>query len=287
MFYETVPGTALGAVVLAFPAFLWSPAPTSPEEIAYTLRFAASVGADAFACGRSYSVEGATIQPRDLRFYVSEVTLLRPDGSAVPLALEQDGLWQQEGVALLDFEDGAGECRNGTSDVRDLVVGTAPAGEVAGVRFTVGVPFELNHANQAIAASPLSLSAMFWSWNAGYKFVRAEVLTDGLPLGFFVHLGSTLCTPSGTPTRPATSCGNANRVTVEFPAFDLERDAVVFDLAALLAGSDLTGDGQAERGACMSSATDVRCNPVFAALGLRDGLSRPSEQQVFRRESAR
>lgn len=244
--------------------------------------FRAVVGGDPFTCGTRYTVNGTGMEGRDLRFYVSDVRLVGPDGVEVPVLLEQDGLWQYETLALLDFEDGTTGCRNGTPQTRDKVTGTVPEGAYSSVRFVLGVPEHLNHINQATAPSPLSLTALFWSWNAGYKFLRAEVLSDGLPQGFFVHLGSTHCLPEGRATAPATSCGNANRLEVELPFDPDQADHVVFDLAALLEGTALTGSEEVQRGACMSSPQDARCAPVFSALGLPFPDVSAGEQRVFR-----
>ncbi len=82
----------------------------------------------------------------------------------VVVALEQDGVWQHEDVALLDFENKAGACANGTVELNTSVRGTVPAGtRSSGLRFKLGVPFALNHANAATAPSPLNLTAMFWN----------------------------------------------------------------------------------------------------------------------------
>jgi len=256
---------------------LMADAPTRSVSIP----FSAVVGSDPFTCGTRYSVNGIGMEGRDLRFYVSDVRLVRPDGGEVPLVLEQDGLWQYEDVALLDFEDGTAGCRNGTPQTRDRVTGTVPEAPYGRVRFVLGVPQRLNHSNQATAPSPLSLTALFWSWNAGYKFLRAEVLSDGLPQGFFVHLGSTRCLPEGRATAPATSCGNPNRLEVELPFDPDQPDHVVFDLAALLEGTALSGT-EDQRGACMSSPEDLRCAPVFKALGLPFPDVTPGAQRVFR-----
>ena len=280
-------GAALLVTILPGPLGAIPGNPENPEPVSVELHFQAVVGNAPFACGTRFEVEGVGIEARDLRLYLSEVRLVRADGVEVPLELKQDGLWQHQDVALLDFEDGTAGCRNGTSQTRDVVAGLVPAGEYRGLRFTMGVPVALNHINQATAPSPLSLTALFWSWNAGYKFLRAEVLTDGLPQGFFIHLGSTLCTPEGRATRPATACQNGNRVAVDLPDFNPSTDRVVFDLARLLEGTKLEGDGEASRGACMSAPADARCGPVFSALGLPFGGQAVSEQRVFRVDRAR
>lgn len=112
-----------------------------------TVQFQATVGGAPFACGATYPAFGpfaGPVQVGDLRLYVHDLALLTAAGEAVPLALAADGHWQSERLAYLDFEDGTGRCQNGTAATRTEVRGTAPAGTYVGLRFTVGVPFDLN-----------------------------------------------------------------------------------------------------------------------------------------------
>jgi uncharacterized repeat protein (TIGR04052 family) len=249
------------------------------------LRFAATVGASPLACGQKYEQIGTTksvISIVDFRFYVSRLRLLRPDGSEQAVSLMQDGLWQLDDIALLDFEDGTAGCANGTEQMRDLIEGHAPAGKYVGVRFDLGLPFEKNHREPTLQPSPLNLSRMFWSWNAGYKFLRLDLRSTGQPKGWMLHLGSTGCTPAGTPTTPAVSCARPNIVTVDLPAFDVASDVVEFDLRSLLARSDVdvntpkTGEG------CMSGLSDPECGPLLSQFGLVPGDGQPTGQTVFR-----
>jgi uncharacterized repeat protein (TIGR04052 family) len=146
------------------------------------LNFAAEVGGSPFACGEQYSGMGttaATITPTDFRLYLSALALLDADGKAVPLTLEQDGIWQYQDVALLDFEDGSGPCQNGNTPTNLSIRGTVPAADYKGVQFTLGLPFELNHADNLLAASPLNLSAMFWNWQGGYRFFKVDITAAG------------------------------------------------------------------------------------------------------------
>ena len=126
-------------LVLALPGLLHLGAPHPPERV--TLRFDARVGDRRLTCGESYEGIGASrtrITPTDFRFYVHDVRLVAEDGREVPLALDRDSTWQDGRVALLDFEDGTGPCRNGTKGVHREVRGRAPAGHYTGVRFRVG-----------------------------------------------------------------------------------------------------------------------------------------------------
>jgi hypothetical protein len=61
-----------------------------------TIRFAAMVGDKPFACGQSYEGVGASgsrITPSDFRFYISNIELIDTEGKAVPVRLDQDGVW--------------------------------------------------------------------------------------------------------------------------------------------------------------------------------------------------
>ncbi|HEY3499144.1 MAG TPA: MbnP family copper-binding protein, partial [Polyangiaceae bacterium] len=119
-------------------------------ELAFTIDFSAVVGAEPFDCSGVYTNVGAddsSIRPVDFKFYVHDVRLLDESGTPVAAALEQDGLWQYENVALLDFEDDTGLCANGTAATNSLIRGRVPAGKYRGIAFRLGVPFELNHAD--------------------------------------------------------------------------------------------------------------------------------------------
>jgi uncharacterized repeat protein (TIGR04052 family) len=264
-----------------------TPTLVPPQEI--TLRFSGGVGDQVFSCGDEYEGIGttqATLIPTDFRFYVSDIRLVTEEGEEVPLSLDQDFQpWQFDDVALLDFEDGSGPCGSlGNSLLNDTVRGTVPHGEYTGVRFEMGIPFDLNHGNQATAPDPLSLGALFWSWQGGYKFIRVDSINlSGQE--FRVHLGSTGC--EGDPPRsPVTSCAQPNRVAVELDEFDVHSDVIVADLAALLADSNIEFNTPDTPPGCMANQTDPDCDAVFANFGLsrEDGTSNPSAQKFFRAE---
>ncbi len=171
--------SVLLAIGIAFSAYGYVQAQTNTKEVA--INFEAWVGDREFSCGESYENIGtakSTVTPTDFRFYVSNVALIDEDGNAVPLELEQDGKWQHEKVALLDFEDGTSACDNGTAEMRTMVVGTVPEGNYQSLQFTMGVPEQLNHEDAAIAPSPLNLTSMWWNWQGGYKFLRVDLETE-------------------------------------------------------------------------------------------------------------
>ncbi|MDX2060219.1 MAG: metallo-mystery pair system four-Cys motif protein [Gemmatimonadales bacterium] len=281
MIARVLSAAALGAAVTTR---LGAAAPPPPTPI--TIRFAAVVGEQPFACGREYpgiGTAGTTITPLDFRLYVSEVALIDRKGKAVPVRLAEDGVWQRQGVAMLDFEDGTGACSNGSAETRLAIEGTAPAGDYAGVRFTLGIPFALNHRNPVEQGSPFNVTSMFWVWRAGYKFLRLDVKATGPVERLFVHLGSTGCVAADSlPASPAVRCQNPNRSVVTIAGFDPARDTVIADVAALFQGSDLTANQPKTAMGCMSAPDDADCGPLFDRLGLAFGERTSGGQQFFR-----
>jgi uncharacterized repeat protein (TIGR04052 family) len=242
---------------------------SNTQEI--SVRFTAVAGDAPVRCGApvvGIGTTSATVELLDLRLYVSNLRMIDETGADTSVELAQDGRWQVENVALLDFEDGSGKCANGNADLNNEVTGTVPAGTYTGVAFDVAVPFELNHGDVAAAPAPLNVSAMFWAWAIGHKFVRVDLETpDGL--GWNMHLGSTMCTSDGPMDPPGVECARPNRPTVTLASFDSEVDTVTFDIAALFANADLSRDTADTASGCQTFPDDVNeCTPLFPNLGL-------------------
>lgn len=270
----------LAAALVAVSSVAGAQAPSAPVS----LRFAGMVGAERFACGRTYDNIGTApsrFTPSEFRFYIHDVRLLTSDGRDVPVTLEADGRWQTDGVALVDFEDGTGPCSNGTPELHTEVRGRAAAQRYAGVRFTIGVPFAANHADPVTQPSPLNLSRMMWSWNSGHKFIRLDGRT-GTGKNWVLHLGSTGCTPDATATTIPTTCAQRNAVVVSLTGFDPATDVIIADVAALYAASNLETNQEKTAAGCMSGPTDRDCAPIFAALGLPFPETPVTPQRFFR-----
>jgi uncharacterized repeat protein (TIGR04052 family) len=260
-----------------------------------TLQFALRVGAEDAACGQTYAGVGAMaseIELRDARFYVSEIFLVDGAGVETEVALDQDGQWQYENVALLDFEDGTAACaEQTTAETNTTVRGSIPAGDYVGVHFTVGVPFELNHLDVDAASTepPLNLPAMYWVWAAGHKFMRIDINTDEMPPdnSWNFHLGAQGCTAPSPMEPPAAECTRPARVDVLLPTgFDPETGTIVVDLEALYNGVDVTADTPMSSSGCMSFMPDaVECDQIFPNLGLDwatgDCVNGCADQTVF------
>jgi uncharacterized repeat protein (TIGR04052 family) len=263
-----------------------SPCLPAAENQPVAIRFRAQVGDQDFACGKTYEGVGASksrISPRDFRFYVQSVDLLNERGDFVPVAFTPDGKWQTDHVALLDFEDASARCANGTRETNNQIIGMVAPGRYKGMRFVLGVPFEENHQELTKLPSPLNLTAMSWVWNAGHKFARIELTSSGLPRGYFLHLGSTGCTPNSTKLTIPTKCSAPNRVEVQLRDFNPATDIVVADLAQLLKDSDLNHASEKGAGGCMSSPADSDCAPIFRNFGLPFGTQPAAEQSFFRK----
>lgn len=270
---------------------------TESSARSVNIQFAGAINGQPFVCGQRYTNVGitkSTITPSDFRLYVSEVKLVRNDGSTVPVALTQDGVWQYQNVALIDFENGQGPCRNGTAATNTSVRGHVPAGDYAGVELTVGVPFELNHQDPTQASSPLNSTAMFWNWQGGYKFVKFDTASTGVSeqkpaapnkMGpvtrYSVHLGSTACASAGK-TKSPQSCKSPNRMTIRFNQFDLEKGVVIADMGAVLSQANVDVNATGTSPGCMSFPKDADCPPVMSALGLAyDGLPAAGSQRFL------
>ncbi|MGH1341848.1 MAG: MbnP family copper-binding protein [Nannocystales bacterium] len=248
-----------------------------------TLQFAGRINGVDAACDTQFMGVGSALsdaQIRDFRLYVSNIRLVDADGEEVALELEQDGVWQYENVALLDFEDGTGLCADtGNADVNSTVVGTVPEGDYTGVRFDVGVPADLNHTDPNTAEAPLNVLPMTWNWLVGRKFVRFDLLVDNFPadnFGWNTHLGSQGCSNSKKPNPmepPTEDCTRPQRPAIALDAFDLDTNTIVVDAGALLADVDVSGNVQGAPG-CMSffpadpEMQDNDCADVFPNYGM-------------------
>jgi len=255
---------------------------TLAEMTTMTLKFAMKAGKEPVACGKEIKGLGArrtAAQVMDARFYISNIRLVS-GGTEVPFTLQPDGKWQTDRVALLDFEDGSGMCKEtGTPDMRDVVIGKAPAGQYTGIVFDLGIPFELNHADVAVEKAPLNVQALWWNWQTGYKFVRIDLATNVAPPNdkWFIHLGSTGCgkmmnghggDPHGMANKPPEKpCANPNLVTIRLNRFDPARDQIVADLAGLLTNVNIAQSTPKPAG-CMSGVDDPDCRRLIPNFGL-------------------
>jgi uncharacterized repeat protein (TIGR04052 family) len=149
----------------------------------------------------------------DLRFYVSNVKLVKADGSTADVTLDES-VWQankgSDSVALLDFEDGT--CTNntgGTGGTNMKITGKVASGTYVGVKFTLGVPETMNHSNPTVAttAKPLdsSVPGMLWSWQSGRKFMKIEFSPESAATAGTYKGGVQVITAAGAQATTTTN----------------------------------------------------------------------------------
>ena len=114
---------------------------------------------------------GATLTPLDFRFYISNVGLIRQDGSRVPVDLVTSaGTLEPYGVHLFNAEDA-------TSTAWSI---RAKPGSYSGLELTLGLIDGCNGGNQFQRQAPLSpASQMTWSQGFGYLFLVFEARIEG------------------------------------------------------------------------------------------------------------
>lgn len=252
----------------------------SDEDVPVSIQFEARVGKKPFACGEEYTGVGSsntTVTPTDLRMFVSDLKLITASGKEVAVELSARKPWQGKGVALLDFEDGSGDCGEGNAETNTKVTGKVPKGSYVGISFTNSVPELLNHGDPAKAVDPLSeFASLSWSWLGGFRFTKVEVreVTESDTFGSAVaHIGSTAC--SGNPKSGTAKCSKPNRNLVLLEDFDPKSSVIVFDVAEVFAETDVTQMAQ-----CHS--TGEYCAPMFEAFGVDFETGKAlSKQTVF------
>ena len=225
-----------------------------------TIAFAAELSGAPLRCGAPVALDGAKVELVDLRLYVHDLELVDATGRAVPVTLDDDGAFQTTRIALLDFEDASGACRNGSPQVHTALHGRAPAGQYVALRGTLGVPFELNHGYPSKDPPPLAPTAMQWSWLSGHTFLRFEAHVNDRPVR--AHMGSEGCTGD---LGNVAGCKFPNRARFEAALPHGLAEPVHFDLAPLLHAALAGG---AESRGCMGAPDDPGCAAVYDALGL-------------------
>lgn len=288
---------------------------TGSNAINISIPFQAVAGTETVGCGKTIEnlgVDSTGVKIADLRMFVHNIKLITDQGIEISIALDEDQPSQNSDVVLLDFRDtaeGTSVCpENSTVDTAEnpnyntMVKGSAiidPSFSVSHIEFTLGVPFNLNHQEQAAAVEPLRnpglATGMHWNWQGGYKFTAFDVLPVGgitrpsdsefLSNKWNIHIGSTGCTVSKTELAEGSEpevCSAPNRAVVRLPidAYNLSNLAIQLDYAALIANNSLALDEGIKSG-CMSFTGDPECEEVFEAFGLPWEENAAVEQTVF------
>jgi hypothetical protein len=154
------------------------------------LAFAPTLAGKPLVVGEANAFGGGQISPLNLRFYVSEVSLLAGDGTALPVDLvSPDGKPEPYGIHLVNFDEP-------TSTSLQVL---APAGTYSGARFTFGISDACNAGGSARKAPLSANSEMGWPHLAGFLFFRYEAqwtATAGadpsVPPPSMIHMGGVI-----------------------------------------------------------------------------------------------
>lgn len=271
-------------------------------ELTMTIPFAAGMPTGDLQCGVSYPGVGSSkseVEFSEFSLYLHDVQLRNQDGQWVPLRMRDDGVWQREGVALLDFlGHGSAACvGGGTPEKNQSIVGFLPEGNYQAIRFTVGVPASHNHIQADMAVAPFNRQRMWWSWTSGFRYLKADVTArsrrgDGSLIEkphYFSHLGASNC--SQDPTTKAYRCLDPRLATIEL-AIDPARQGVMISPMALFAGDNMAiGRGCMGQHSLDDPDNDPKgekstaCKGQYASLGLDTELPVASSsiaQTLFR-----
>ncbi|MCZ8342681.1 MAG: metallo-mystery pair system four-Cys motif protein [Leptospira sp.] len=230
-------------------------AATNPQRV--TLDFEAVANGQALTTGSNITVDSRTVRFRDFRFYVSEVKLVRADGSLADVVLDTDGVWQANGVALIDVETTA------TAETNFKVVGSAPAGGYTAIQYTIGVPEALNHLNRTEQPAPLNIGLMYWAWQSGYKHSKIEFSFDNGTNWTNLHVGST----NGCQALPNPgNCTEKFRASIRLTGdLKLSNQKISLNVDEFIKGHTPGGGAT-----CMPKQAGATCTPLLRAFGLNE-----------------
>lgn len=165
-----------------------SPPPPTDETVSFKLRIESTFGATPFALNQAYTtVAGDTVRFTMAKFYLSEISVVDTLGRAIPARVVDTTntvTIDNQTVTLLDYA-------NAQNGAFELTLRAKP-GLYRGMKFRVGVPFDLNHRDASIQPRPLNVDqGMFWTWNTGYIFHRLEGNFDSSSVqrNFLYHIG--------------------------------------------------------------------------------------------------
>jgi hypothetical protein len=155
------------------------PTPANTEQ-KLSMHVHTNVGSSTAVYGTQYQdASGRKFNLSDLRYYLSNIVLIKSDGSEYPLTGK---------VILVNPAN------------QDYELTNVPVGSYKGFKFMVGLDSATNHSDPTTyaASNPLAIQTpgIHWSWNSGYIFMMIEGKVDttlantGTPnFDMFYHIG--------------------------------------------------------------------------------------------------
>ncbi len=188
-----------------------------PGEIPFKL-----VGVDTGACPMIMSIGQQRWNIDYFGFYLSKPEL-RIDGRWQRVKFKQTQ-WQTPNEALLKFHN---KCVNPDDANSKIVLDVSEELLMlsTNLRFTMGLPFDVNHANPSTQPSPLNDSSMVSNQRDGHMFLKLDVSKSGdATHKWSYHLGSAGCDAETESTPPESTCAFTNRVEFILPMTQLDTD---------------------------------------------------------------
>lgn len=133
--------------------------------------------------GTNYSLNDKIESPQGYTYYFTDIILVGTNAGNGNTDFAPDFMFNYNETASL------------------LVRGAGEVSAFNNLKFNIGVPPALNHADPSLPANTsalntMNIGSMHWGWNPGYKFVSLEGKVDTIPDGidnfdhsFFFHLG--------------------------------------------------------------------------------------------------
>ncbi|MCW8880384.1 MAG: metallo-mystery pair system four-Cys motif protein [Kangiellaceae bacterium] len=210
-------------------------------------------------CNSNLQIEGKTWQLSQFQFFVHNFYTQDKHGQWHPASISS-GENQSNSVSLL------GEVCGADNNWKAKLNTVIPENKIEGLKFTLGVPHQLNHLNPITQPFPLNQSDMFWTWQMGYKFARVELINESNEWIF--HLGSTGCDSPSPVRAPEEACKNPNRSDIRISSFDSNK-LIQISLDELLRGINLQIDNN-----CQSAPSEL-CDKLLGRMGIN------SKQTIF------
>jgi uncharacterized repeat protein (TIGR04052 family) len=211
-----------------------------------SIEFTARYGEQALDCEMRFEHADAQWQLNSLAFFISTPQLQVNDDQWHDIEFTASQ-WQNSQSSLIWF---ANDCQQNTPYhvSSPIVADQGLLVKATKLRFTLGLPFEVNHLNPLTQQAPLNIPEMFWSWRNGHKFMRIDAQSSDDAWSF--HLGSVDCKSESSLRAPKQECAMPNRVNVEI---DWHAGATVaLDLLPLLENIALS-----QTQSCMFTLNDI------------------------------
>lgn len=280
-----------------------SKAPSKPNIL--KLDFVPYYGDEALNCQLQFEVQDGLWQAQTIGLYISDVKIATQHQSIK--AQLQENVWQTKESGLLWFNSQGStknvpvatpsshrlNCKGNDASVggKNKHANTSLLIELPSnlnfnddipplkVSFTIGLPFDTNHANPLLQPSPINTPDMFWSWRNGHKFVRIDMRNNNNNDAWSLHLGSVGCSSESSLRAPNEACQQTNRfsytiaeikpltrLNVQDATFHTQ--SIKLDIGAIIQGITLSKEAScmfdySEQSQCSRITQNLSANKVF------------------------